>query len=119
MINLTAKLSERENQIAETVGFGKSQKEAADILKVSIKTIDNTIQKVYKKANISIVQELTLFCVCRKFNIPLSMCEPARRVISIALLLIFFYGEFNHTSDVYRNNRSNRRIETVSSRRKD
>lgn len=35
-MNIDAKLSEREIEIAEIIAFGKKQKEAADILHISI-----------------------------------------------------------------------------------
>ncbi len=119
-MNINVKLSDREIEIAETIAFGKKQKEAAEILHISKKTIDNTLQRIYKKVGISFVTELSVFCFCRKFNIPLSMCEPARRVVSITLLVLFCYGELNHTQDLYRSRRSrNRETElSISSRRR-
>ncbi|WP_321517464.1 LuxR C-terminal-related transcriptional regulator [uncultured Bacteroides sp.] len=108
-MNIDAKLSEREIEIAEIIAFGKKQKEAADILHISKKTVDNTVQHIYKKIGISFVTELSVFCFCRKFGIPLSMCEPARRAVSVALLLLFLYGEFNHTPDIYRVRRGRNR----------
>lgn len=108
-MNLEAELSEREIEIAETVGFGKKQKEAAAILHISRKTVDNTLQRIYKKVGISFVTELSVFCFCRKFGVPLSMFEPARRAVSVALLLLFLYGEFNHTPDIYRVRRGRNR----------
>lgn len=118
-MNINAKLSARELEIAETIAFGKKQKEAADILHISKKTIDNTIQRIYKKIGISFVTELSVFCFCRKFGIPLSMCEPARRAVSIALLVLFCYGEFNHTADLYRSKRGrNRETEVFSPARR-
>ena len=115
-MNLEAELSEREIEIAETVGFGKKQKEAAAILHISRKTVDNTLQRIYKKVGISFVTELSVFCFCRKFGVPLSMFEPARRAVSVALLLLFLYGEFNHTPDIYRVRRGRNRETEVSVR---
>ena len=53
-MNIQAELTEREEEIAEVMGLGAiSQKEAANILGISIKTVDNTLQKIKEKAGIS------------------------------------------------------------------
>ena len=49
-MNIQAELTEREEEIAEVMGLGAiSQKEAANILGISIKTVDNTLQKIKEK----------------------------------------------------------------------
>lgn len=115
-MDLQAKLSAREIEIAETVGFGRSKKEAADFLGISTKTVDNTIQSIFSKIGISKCTELTIFCFCRKFNIPLSMCVPARQFIAACFLALFAFGEMNHTSDIYRVRRGRNRNTEVSIR---
>lgn len=112
-MNIQAELTEREEEIAEVMGLGAiSQKEAAYILGISIKTVDNTLQKIKEKADISKAAELTKFCFCRRFNIPLSMCEPVKRFVSACCLFIFIFGEFVHTSDLYRRATGTRRTQT-------
>lgn len=102
-MNVDVELTEREEEIAETVGLGAiSIKEAADILGIAFKTVDNTLQKVKEKAGISKAAELTKFCFCRKFDIPLSMCEPMKRFMAVCFLSLFFFGEYVHASDIYR-----------------
>lgn len=102
-MNIDAELTEREEEIAEVVGLGAiSQKEAANLLGISIKTIDNTLQKIKEKAGINKAAELTKFCFCRKFHIPLSMCEPMKRFVAACFLSVFFFGEYVHASDLYR-----------------
>ena len=112
-MNIQAKLTKREEEIAEVVGLGAiSQKEAANILGISIKTIDNTLQTIKAKAGISKAAELTKFCFCRKFNIPLSMCEPAKRLVAACFFSIFVFGEYVHASDLYRRTTRTRRAQT-------
>ena len=112
-MNIQAELTEREEEIAEVMGLGAiSQKEAANILGISIKTVDNTLQKIKEKAGISKAAELTKFCFCRKFNIPLSMCEPAKRFVAACFLSVFIFGEYVHASDLYRRTTNTRRVQT-------
>lgn len=112
-MNIQARLTQREEEIAEVVGLGAiSQKEAANILGISIKTIDNTLQAIKAKAGISKAAELTKFCFCRKFNIPLSMCEPAKRFVAACLFSIFLFGEYVHACDLYRRTTRIRRVQT-------
>ena len=103
-MNIQAELTEREEVIAEVMGLGAiSQKEAASILGISIKTVDNTLQKIKEKAGISKAAELTKFCFCRKFNIPLSMCEPVKRFVAACFLFVFI---------LYRRTTNTRRVQT-------
>lgn len=112
-MNIQVRLTQREEEIAEVVGLGAiSQKEAANILGISIKTIDNTLQAVKAKAGISKAAELTKFCFCRKFNIPLSMCEPAKRFVAACFFSILVFGEYVHASDLYRRTTNTRRAQT-------
>lgn len=112
-MNIQAELTEREEEIAEVMGLGTiSQKEAANILGISIKTVDNTLQKIKEKAGISKAAELTKFCFCRKFNIPLSMCEPVKRFVAACFLSVFIFGEYVHASDLYRRTTNTRRVQT-------
>lgn len=112
-MNIQARLTQREEEIAEVVGLGAiSQKEAASILGISVKTIDNTLQAIKAKAGISKAAELTKFCFCRKFNIPLSMCEPAKRFVAACFFSIFVFGEYVHASDFYRRTIRTRRAQT-------
>ena len=98
-MKIDVELSPREFEIADYVGFtGKSQKEVADDLGISIKTVNNTLQKVYDKAGINKATELTKFCFCRRFNIPLSMCEPFKKIVAASLLILFVFGELMHTN---------------------
>ncbi|MBQ6799646.1 MAG: helix-turn-helix transcriptional regulator [Bacteroidaceae bacterium] len=69
---MDASLTARQEEVAYMVGFGLSRKEVAAKLGVSYKTIDNEVQQVYARIGASKVTELTIFCFCRKFKIPIS-----------------------------------------------
>ena len=71
-LNMDASLTARQEEVAYMVGFGMSRKEVAAKLGVSYKTVDNEVQQVYARIGASKVTELTIFCFCRKFKIPIS-----------------------------------------------
>lgn len=71
-LNMDASLTARQEEVAYLVGFGLSRKEVAAKLGVSYKTVDNEVQQVYARIGASKVTELTIFCFCRKFKIPIS-----------------------------------------------
>lgn len=71
-LNIDASLTARQEEVAYMVGFGLSRKEVAAKLGVSYKTVDNEVQQVYARIGASKVTELTIFCFCRKFKIPIS-----------------------------------------------
>lgn len=71
-LNMDASLTARQEEVAYMVGFGLSRKEVAAKLGVSYKTVDNEVQQVYARIGASKVTELTIFCFCRKFKIPIS-----------------------------------------------
>lgn len=52
-MNKYAELTRRESQIAERIAWGASIKEVAYALQIKIKTVDNVIQRVYKKVGCS------------------------------------------------------------------
>ena len=53
-MNKYAELTRRESQIAERIAWGASIKEVAYALQIKIKTVDNVIQRVYKKVDIEL-----------------------------------------------------------------
>lgn len=71
-LNLGALLTARQEQVANLVGFGLSRKEAANKLGISYKTVDNEVQQIYARIGATKMTELTIFCFCRKFKIPVS-----------------------------------------------
>ena len=71
-LNMDSSLTARQEEVAYMVGFGLSRKEVAAKLGVSYKTVDNEVQQVYARIGASKVTELTIFCFCRKFKIPIS-----------------------------------------------
>lgn len=59
----TANLTAREREVIQLIAEGKSTKDIADILYVSVKTIETHRQNIMKKLQISSVAELTKFAI--------------------------------------------------------
>lgn len=106
------KLTERENQIAERIAWGASQKEVAFDLGISRSTVDNTLRKIYQKLRIGKINELSAWWFCTHFNISFELSPLKRTVVACSLLCLFFVSELQQTDDQYCRWRSRlRRIE--------
>lgn len=88
-LNLRAKLSGREQQIAELLAWGAAKKEVADILKISPRTVENTARHIYEKIGIQKATELCVYWFCAKCGVSPSK-DPLKRAF-IALLLLFAF----------------------------
>lgn len=95
-MNLDAKLGKRQMEVAECIGFGYSIKETADMLNMSTETVKSTLKVVYAKVGIQKATELSKFVFCRRFDLPLSMCQPVRQIIASAFLILFVSTLFSH-----------------------
>lgn len=106
------KLTERENQIAERIAWGASQKEVAFDLGISRSTVDNTLRKIYQKLRIGKINELSAWWFCTHFNISFELSPLKRTVVACSLLCLFVVFELQQTDDQYCRWRSRlRRIE--------
>lgn len=102
-MNAQAKLSIREEQVAELVAWGASGKEVAVGLKICPKTADNHIQKIKKKIGVGKLNEISAWWFCTHFNISFDLSPMKRVIFSTFLLCVIVAGEVLHTSDIYRN----------------
>jgi DNA-binding CsgD family transcriptional regulator len=104
-------LTDREEQIVTLLAWGAAIKEVADDLQISYKTVDNTLQKVYKKLRVGKLNELSAWYFCTHFHISMDLSPIKRSVGAIVLLFIFSFGEIEHASPVFRARRCRNRIE--------
>ena len=73
-MNIEAKLSKREAEIAEWIASGRRSKEIADSLYRSIRTIENTAANIRRKIEVSNSVEVCVHWFVKTHNIPLSQC---------------------------------------------
>lgn len=111
-MKLDAKLGKRQMEVAEFIGFGYSIKETADHLNMSVETVKSTLKVVYAKIGIQKATELSKFVFCRRFEIPLALCQPLRQVVASMLLMLFVCTLFTH--DDFCRGRRIHRIERVA-----
>lgn len=98
----TAKLTIRESQIAERIAWGASGKEVACALQIKLKTVDNTLQRVYKKIGCGKLNELSAWWFCTHFGISFDLSPMARSVVASMLLSVFVVGEIMNANSFCR-----------------
>lgn len=116
-MNLGARLGARQAAVAEYIGFGYSIKETASELGISFDTVRTTMRAIYQKLGIQKATELSKYVYCRRFGLPLALCEPTRRLVAAGLLSVFLVGLFQHVDFTSRRTRRTVRTERVAGRR--
>jgi len=101
-MNVNVRLSQRESQVAERIAWGSAIKEVANDLSISVKTVDNTLQKIYRKIGCGKLNELSAWWFCTNFHISMDLSPVKRRVVASSLLLILFFSEISLTADFCR-----------------
>ena len=89
IMNFNVKLTRRQTEVAEFVGFGYSVKEAASFLGISYSTIKVTLKAIYSKIGIQKATELAKFVYVRRFGLDAALCEPTRKLIAMFLLCLY------------------------------
>lgn len=107
-------VSAREFEIAEQVALGKSKKEAACKLNLSVYTIETTIKNVYEKEGFNKIQDLVLWYIGIKLKISEEIKNLKEQVVSdnaskqiiillfISILCIDGYHEMQYRIRRYR-----------------
>lgn len=86
---MDVRLTPQERRIAEQIAWGAAQKEVADNLHISVRTVVNHLQNIYTKAGIGHKpNELSAWWFCTNFNISFELSPFARATIAAMLLFI-------------------------------
>lgn len=94
-MNPFAKLTSREDEIAELIAWGATKKDIANILFISPRTVENHARNIYEKTGCRKSNELSAWWFCKHFHISFSLSPLARTITACALLCIYllsFYG---------------------------
>lgn len=111
-MNLNARLTKRENQIAKFLAWGATKKETAAHFFLSERTVENHCRSIFQKTCVNTVNELSAWWFCKEFKISLDLSPRTRSVIASVLLLIYTSTVFSDTSIYTRRiNRRNTKIE--------
>lgn len=87
------KLGKRELQVVQFVAWGASQKEIADELGISYRTVDNTVRHAKEKLGLQKNTELAAWWFCTTFGISFQLSPLRRKILAVCLALLFFLGE--------------------------
>lgn len=106
-----AKLGKRELQVMEYVAWGASQKEIANTLGISSRTVDNTVRKIKIKLGLQKMTELSAYWFCTHFNISFELSPLKRAIGAVALVALIVFNDFI-SEDTYCCCRRARRVRT-------
>lgn len=104
-------LTKQENKVLNLVcGACYSDKEAADVLHVSTRTVVNHKQNIFHKLGFNKSTELSAWYWCRKFNAEFDLAEFKKQLIAILLFVCLLptMDDFDFNMRRGRNSRSNR-----------
>ncbi|GAB1358549.1 hypothetical protein MASR1M31_03270 [Porphyromonadaceae bacterium] len=105
-------LTDRELQISEYIAWGSSVKEVASYLEISVKTVDNHLQNIYRKTGCGKLNELSAWFFCNTYHIPMEMSPLRRTIITLILMMILLPWQVISNDTV----RQSQRTSTRSSR---
>lgn len=94
-MNKTAKLTPRENEMAEYLAWGATKKDIANLLTLSTRTVENTARSIFEKTGVTKVNELAAWWFCSHFNISFELSPMKRKLASLAMLLLIVFQLFN------------------------
>ncbi len=97
---MTQVLTKQEERISEMIAWGAAKKDVARLLYISEHTVDKHVRNIYEKTGCSKINELSAWWFCTHFNISFSLSPLVTKMVSIALLIIFSYGEIKETSQI-------------------
>ena len=105
-MNLEAKLSKRELEVAEVMAFTKCKHDAAEKLFISEGTLSAHTFRIYEKLQINSKSELVIWWFVKKLGVELSAI-PYFKMVSILLICIctvvdrdLFHRRFTRKEDV-------------------
>jgi len=107
-MNISVKLAPKQERLAELIAWGATYKDAARILKKSIRTIENTMRIVYEKTEVTKSNELSAWFFCTHFNISMDLSPLARKKVASILLLFVILQLFNPNEFNMRTRRAKR-----------
>ncbi len=99
-MNILAKLTAREAQIAELFAWGASKRDVASRLFVSERTVENHARNIYDKIGCNKVNELSAWWFCTKFNISFDLSPLKRRIVAFAMLVLIVPQTFHSDDNV-------------------
>lgn len=117
-MNMDAKLTKREMEIAELFAWGATKKDISNKLFISVRTVENHTRNIFNKIGCTKVTELCAWWFCTRFHISFELSPLKREIITTMLLVLMIPQLFNFDNPALRARKTNR-VENVSRRGKD
>lgn len=95
-------LTRREAEIAELFAWGASEKDIANRLYISERTVENHTRNIYRKIECSKVNELSAWWFCTKFNISFDLSPLKRKTLATTLVVLLTPQIFNFDNVIIR-----------------
>ena len=92
-INIFAALTPCETRVAEYLAWGACKKEAASLLNISVRTVENHARNIYEKVGCRAVNELSAWWFCTRYNISFDLSPLKRRVITTIMTILLLFAE--------------------------
>lgn len=98
-MNPTAKLTNREREVAELSAWGACKKEIATHLYISVRTVENHFRNIYFKTECTKATELSAWWFCTRYQISFTLSPLVRKIAAIILLMIYLSGTYGNNID--------------------
>lgn len=100
-MNLNARLTDRETQVAEIIAWGGSRKEVAGHLGIKTMTVANHQRNIYEKAEVRSLNQLAAWWFCAKHGISTTL-NPLAPVIALLMFFITLADQLTPGNDMIR-----------------
>jgi len=107
-MNLEAKLTRREAQVAELIAWGASRKIIADKLFIDLDTVVSHTRKIFKETDVHSISELSAWWFCTHYHISLDFSPIKRSAIIFAFLALVISTELTAQNKFVRVQRTSR-----------
>lgn len=113
-MELNADLTKREEEVAELAAWGAQKKEIATRLYISTDTVVNHMRRIYEKARVKSVGQLSAWWFCREFNIS-TLKNPLLGMFFMSMACL---NEINHDSDTFTRTKKIKTVIVIKAKRR-
>lgn len=101
-MDTSSNLTPREFEIGKLTVLGKTKKEIANTLSISVRTVENTMRKVFVKADVNNSTSFSLWWFCKYFGIKE---DAVRTMVSATMLCLLIFHIFTTNEESFRGRR--------------
>lgn len=101
-MNILAKLTKRESEIAELFAWGATKKDVANRLFISERTVENHARNIFYKTGCTKINELSAWWFCTTFHISFDLSPLKQRIIALCFLALVLPQVFWNNDNMVR-----------------